>query len=120
MSEWTDPDGNSLGEWEEIPREEYWEIFKRERDDLTVFSTLTDPEGNYGIRQIYTAWGYKEEDVPLIDIRDYKTEDGGLERQICRKFVSATCPNREAVSRPSTEDSGLSIDSLGAEGGNPE
>lgn len=88
MSEWTDPDGNSLGEWEEIPREEYWEIFKRERDDLTVFSTLTDPEGNYGIRQIYTAWGYKEEDVPLIDIRDYKTEDGGLERQICRKFVS--------------------------------
>lgn len=101
MSEWTDPDGNSLGEWEEIPREEYWELF--ERGKLTVFSTLTDPEGCYGVPRIYTAWGYKGDDAPLIDICDYKGEDGKTERQVCRRFVPATNQTQEAISRGETD-----------------
>lgn len=83
--EWTDSEGNSLGDWQEITREEYARLFGGE--DLTVFSSLTDPEGTFGIRQVYTAWGRQGSDAPLIDIRDYKGEDGRTERQVCRKFV---------------------------------
>ena len=52
-----------------------------------------------------------------------KIEDGfnyTRGRYLMDRFKAATNPNREAVSRPSTEDSGLSIESLGAEGGSPE
>ena len=36
---------------------------------LGVFSTLTDPEGIYGPRMVYTEWGIADEDRPVL--RDY-------------------------------------------------
>lgn len=87
--EWTDDEGNSLGDWQEITREEFDRL---NHPGLMVFSTLTDPGGEFGIRQVYTAWGQQGADAPLIDIRDFKGEDGKTERQICRKFVPVSGP----------------------------
>jgi hypothetical protein len=86
MSEWTDSDGNSLGAWVKTDRDEFRSLFSGE---MVPFSTLTDPDGNYGPRQVYTAWGYPGEDAPRIDIRDYRDEDGYTTRQVFRKFVPA-------------------------------
>jgi hypothetical protein len=106
MSEWTDSDGNRLGEWEVISREEYDRQFAAH--DLNPFSTLTDPDGAYGTPQVYTAWGLRGADAPLIDIRDYRDRDGNTTRQICRKFVTAApvvtdptgrSPSKQTVSR---------------------
>lgn len=89
MSEdaWTDSDGNPLGTWVDMDPEDFWTFFRAEGDHLAVFSTLTDPRGEYGFPQIYTAWGFRDEDAPRVDIRDYKDERGRTIRQVCRRFA---------------------------------
>jgi hypothetical protein len=87
MSSWTDSDGNSLGAWVKIDRDEFRSLFSEE---MVPFSTLTDPDGNYGPRQVYTSWGYPGEDAPRIDIRDDRDEDGNTTRRVLRKFVPAS------------------------------
>lgn len=42
----------------------------REDRDLKVFSSLTDMEGTYGEPVIYTEWGDRETDRPVV--RDYR------------------------------------------------
>jgi hypothetical protein len=87
---WTDEEGRPLGSWIEITVEEWREIIAAAGGlgALSVFSSLTDPEGVYGPRQVYTAWGRRESRSPLVDIRDYKNEDGTSESFVCRKFVA--------------------------------
>lgn len=67
---WTDDDGIPLGEWVVIEAKEAWAIKDAAGDALRVFSSLTDPDGNYGTPTIYTAWGVDGEDVPRLDARD--------------------------------------------------
>lgn len=57
-------------QWEEITRAEYDQAIEQAGgyDAVTVFSTLTDPEGVYSGGRIYTAWGVRGADVPLVDI----------------------------------------------------
>lgn len=91
---WTDADGEPLGGWVEIDREEYMRLIEEAGGywSLTVFSSLTDPEGQYGEPTIYTAWGHKGDYHPLVDIRDTGMDGhGGLpERQTFRKFVEVS------------------------------
>lgn len=97
MSEWTDEDGRPLGSWVEIGRDEWWPTIEQAGGlkALAVFSSLTDPEGVYGPAQIYTAWGRREDDAPLVDICDFKADDGTTERQVCRKFAPAAWTGTE-------------------------
>lgn len=83
MSDWTN------GKWVEISEDEFWATVALEGglEALTVSASLTDPDGDYGPPQIYTAWGLPGEDAPLLDIRDYKAEDGSTERRATRRFV---------------------------------
>lgn len=80
-----------LGTWQVIGLEEWRKLIADEGGvrSLVVFSSLTDPEGTFGPAQIYTAWGRYGDPMPLVDVRDYKAEDGSTERSIFRKFVSA-------------------------------
>lgn len=86
---WTDDDDRPLGEWVEVSRDEWRQVVGDAGGlkALSVFSSLTDPDGEYGEPRIYTAWGFRELDFPLVDICDY----GGTrppERQVFRKFVA--------------------------------
>ena len=87
--EWAGEDGEPLGSWVEIDNADWWKMVESVGglDALAVFSTLTDPDGDYGWPQIYTAWGLRDSDVPLGDICDYLAEDGVTKRRVCRKFV---------------------------------
>lgn len=89
MSEWTDHDGVPLGSWEKATTQEWRQIIADAGglEALTVVSSLTDPEGTYGPPQIYTAWGRRGDDVPLVDIRDFKARDGSVKERILRKFM---------------------------------
>lgn len=88
--DWTDEDGVPLGDWVQIDRDRYAEIFTAAdaRDRLIVFASLTDPDGQYGPRQIYTAWGHRGQDAPLLDATDYVGgEYGTTRKQVYRQFV---------------------------------
>jgi hypothetical protein len=91
---WTDSEGDPLGGWVVIDRDEWRRIVESAGGlmALGVFSALTDPEGCYGEPQIYTAWGHRDQDVPLVDIRDTKFDGPGRtpERQVFRRWVSFT------------------------------
>lgn len=86
--EWADEEGRPLGVWVEVERDEWQELIRTAGglEALTVFSTLTDPDGCYGPAQVYTAWGARESDVPFVDACDYKGADGRTERQVLRRF----------------------------------
>jgi hypothetical protein len=79
----------------ELPRQSDWTVISRQEydqivgstDDLQVFATITDPEGVYGPAQVYTAWGRRGDDDPLVDIRDWKDGAGATVEQVCRRFV---------------------------------
>lgn len=46
---------------------EVWAVIKaRHHKDLTVFGTLSDPDGEYGQCQMYTEYGFKGADVPMM------------------------------------------------------
>jgi hypothetical protein len=89
MSAWTDEDGEFLGQWENITQEEFWAAVREAGGlgELNVFSTLTDPDGTYGQRQIYTAWGRSGSPAPLLDICDYLDDSGKVAQRLCRRFV---------------------------------
>jgi hypothetical protein len=56
-------------QWEEITRDEYFQAIEQAGgyDALSVFSSLTDPDGVYSGGRIYTAWAIRGADVPLVD-----------------------------------------------------
>ncbi len=85
---WTDDEDRPYGGWVPIEVDEYLAIIAGAGGlaVLSVFSTLTDPDGCYGRPQVYTAWGRDDDPHPLVDVRDYK-EDGETVEQIRRKFV---------------------------------
>lgn len=87
MSEWTDDDGRPLGEWVEISQAEWVALMEAAGGygALSVFSSLTDPDGVYGPAQVYTAWGRSGDDVPLADIRNLLTA-GRTTRKVFRRF----------------------------------
>jgi hypothetical protein len=89
-SQWLNAEGVSLGEWVPISAEEWRSIVVAAGglEALSVFSSLTDPEGVYGPRRIYTAWGHRNEEAPLVDICDDKADDGTTTTlRTLRKFV---------------------------------
>lgn len=91
MSEWEG------GRWVEISEDEFCCTVALEGglEALTVFSSLTDPDGIYGPRQVYTAWGIKGSNVPLVDIRDYKFADGSTDRRVVRRFAALATVSSE-------------------------
>lgn len=85
-------------QWEPITRAEYDQAITDAGgyDALTVFESLTDPEGVYSGGRIYTAWGLKDADVPLVDICKEKplTDDPYAASsnwqawpETCRRFI---------------------------------
>lgn len=101
MSDWRDGDGELLGDWEVVTDREWARIFDEAGgyDALTVFASLTDPEGDYGEPQVYTAWGRPDDDVPLLDICDYGEPGFGSRdwtRRVTRKFVPRQSSERAA------------------------
>lgn len=84
--DWTDDDGQPLGSWVEIERDEWQQVAADAGgfDSLVLCATLTDPDGTYGTPQIYTSWGRRGDSTPLLDVRDYKDDSG---RSILRKFI---------------------------------
>lgn len=88
--EWLDEHDEPFGGWVRVSGEELRGIVADAGglDALTVYSSLTDPDGCYGRPQIYTAWGRYDDGHPLVDMCDYK-EDGCTVETICRKFVRA-------------------------------
>jgi len=87
QSDWTDSEGESLGEWLPISREEYVGVIQQAGglQALTVAATLTDPDGVYGEPQVYTAWALPDEEVPLVDRRTYPDRSEG--RDVYRRFL---------------------------------
>jgi len=85
---WTDSDGIPLGGWVEVEHREWLRLIADAGgiQALTVFSSLTDPDGRYGPARVYTAWGMPGADAPLVDIRDYKGVTGMTVRSVLRKF----------------------------------
>lgn len=86
----TDDDGEPpLGDWVEIGIDEWRRLIAEAGglEALSVFSSLTDPEGVYGSPQVYTAWGRREDGHPLVDVRDLKGDDGRTVRSTFRRFV---------------------------------
>jgi hypothetical protein len=49
--------------------EVYAVIYARHRDDLVVFSSASDPGGQYGRPSMMTEWGRRVDDVPIIGSR---------------------------------------------------
>ena len=88
--------------WVEIDEREWSEIVEREGGvrALAVFSTLTDPDGQFGQPQIYTAWGRKGDEDPLVDIRDLKSDDGETEQRTLRKFVVSGSGDSRGTTTP--------------------
>lgn len=88
MSEWTDDDGVPLGRWVVIDQPEWRALVGANGGlgALTVFSSLTDLEGVYGPPQVYTSWGIRGENVPLVDVREYRDDEGHTERTEFKKF----------------------------------
>lgn len=88
---WTDDDGRPYGDWVEINEDELAAILLEAGDcaALTVFSSLTDPDGCYGRGRIYKALGYLGGLYPLVDVTDDYDHglEGGVTRRIMRKFV---------------------------------
>ncbi len=55
-----------------IPVEKYREIYKRFYHELSPYETFTNPEENsrFGGRHIYTLWGLKDAETPVISLRE--------------------------------------------------
>ncbi len=89
MSDWFDPHGEPMGEWVVIDRDQWQSIMVAAGgyDALSVFSSLTDPDGLHGPAQVYTAWGRRQDAAPLTDIANYKDRDGATESTRFRKYV---------------------------------
>lgn len=89
--DWTDDEDRPLGGWVEISLDELRGIVADAGGlrALSVFATLTDPDGDYGPAQIYTAWGHPDAPHPLVDMRDYYNNghEAGCTKSILRKFV---------------------------------
>lgn len=65
FNSYTDPDGNPLGHWETVSREEYWRIYDKHRGIAVIFSEMT-PRSAGVDREVHTEWGMRGEKVPLI------------------------------------------------------
>lgn len=52
-------------------RDSFW---RDHQGRISVFSSLTDPDGQYGRGVIYTEWGVKGGEKPWL--RDYRWTDG--------------------------------------------
>lgn len=80
-------------QWEVITRAEYDAAIEAAGgyDAITVFSCLTDPDGVYSGGRIYTAWGLRGADVPLVDICSEKPpcDPGDWQSwpETCRRFI---------------------------------
>lgn len=56
--------------WIKTTWEVYGSIYKQHHEDLVVFSSFTNPYGDFqgggGRPEIYTVWGFRNSDHPLI------------------------------------------------------
>ncbi len=61
--DYTDDDGFSVGQWQQIDRDTYWSLVRAEGglDALTPFACATEPE-----RRVYTEWGRDGDETPLL------------------------------------------------------
>lgn len=78
-----------LDGWTPIPcaqREEI--VHNHTHGKLTVFSGLTDPEGEYGSPLVYTEWGIADEERPVL--RDYLTYDDNRKPKKCTHYLKET------------------------------
>jgi len=66
--------------WIPTTLEVYLAIYNQHKDSFSVFETLTDMEGRFGVPRIVTAWGFKTADAPLIRSEATK-ERGAVEWQ---------------------------------------
>jgi hypothetical protein len=59
-------DKSGWGQVDCATRDRFW---LESQDRLVVFSSLTDPDGQYGPGVVYTEWGAKDGEKPWL--RDY-------------------------------------------------
>ncbi len=65
-------------------RNEHYEVARR-TGGLRPLSSLTDSDGIYGSPVIFTEWGRKDADEPLL--RDYRFPDeGGPDSKPCKHY----------------------------------
>lgn len=67
--------------WDEVTCQDREQFFDRYGEHLKPYSSLTDPDGQYGKPTIYTEWGSKTRDTPWL--RDYRYP----ERKSCAHFM---------------------------------
>lgn len=65
---------HDLTGWRKVDCATRDDFLDKYRDRLSVFSSLTDPDGQYGRGVIYTEWGAKDGEKPWL--RDYRSNDG--------------------------------------------
>lgn len=56
-----------------ISRERYWLLYNRYKDELGVFSTITEPVGSWYhpfSGNMMTEWGFPDHDTPLIGMQE--------------------------------------------------
>lgn len=102
MSDYEDEDGNPLGRWVPCTEDEYVaEVYRGEgRESLTVFASLTEvgretytfPEPrSYVDRHIYTEWGERTADVPLVSCDD-RWDAWGKREHVHMRFIPIDAP----------------------------
>ena len=62
-----DGDGNGItpGHWQTATCEEYYAAYRSHPDGMHVYSSCTDPEGQYGDPGVWTEWGTKDGRTPV-------------------------------------------------------
>lgn len=68
----------NLDGWQEVSCKERDDLWKSRPEGTTPLSSLTDPDGNYGPKVVFTEWG--TDAGPIL--RDYRHGD-----RSCEHFV---------------------------------
>ena len=79
--------------WIKTTWEVYGAIYKHHTGDLVVFSSFTNPYGDFegggGRPEIYTEWGFRNSDYPLI--RSIGTKEDKCQKDFeWEYFIAAT------------------------------
>lgn len=75
-----------LDGWSPITCEQSNEmVYKHTHGELGVFASITDPEGEHGPPLVYTEWGIRDEDRPVL--RNYLTYDYDGKMKKCTHYI---------------------------------
>ena len=73
-----DDNGITPGTWRSATCQEYEDAYQSHPEGMRVYSSLTDPDGDFGRPQVFTEWGTKDGRTPVcagVVLYDQDEED---------------------------------------------